>query len=56
MKDLCRGQAAAAALPQVLLVLAHMAATQPHLAAFPNKALQHLAKVGKERLSQVSCL
>lgn len=45
--DLCKGAAGAGAgLPQTLLVLAHLAATQPHLAALPDPALRQLSKVG----------
>ncbi|GAB4814939.1 hypothetical protein N2152v2_001985 [Parachlorella kessleri] len=44
--DLCQGPAVRESLPQALLVLAHLAATQPHLSLLPRGAVQQLAKVG----------
>lgn len=42
--ELCRS-ATPALLPQVAMVLAHLAATQPALAVLPDRAFKHLAKL-----------
>ncbi len=55
VEELCKGRAAASSLPQVFMVLAHLAATQPHLTALPPKAIKHLSKASGMLVKGDSC-